>query len=76
MFKWIRRNICCCIPIRQDKKAITSKEKNKKKKILILIKIKRIKNQVHLILKILTIYNILLIKKHSFSYHKLDLRKL
>ena len=31
MFKWIRRNICCCIPIRQDKKAISNKSSKEKK---------------------------------------------
>jgi micrococcal nuclease len=33
MFTWIRRNICCCIPIRQDKKVINIKEKQKKEDI-------------------------------------------
>ena len=33
MFKWIRRNICCCIPIRQDKKVINSNSKSKDKKV-------------------------------------------
>jgi len=31
MFKWIRRNICCCIPIRQDKKVISNKSSKEKK---------------------------------------------